>query len=544
MTYFSLRRPLIAALLALALPWPAAAQLASADEAPMAYDDLSLARRAAERDDPAEALARYLRVLARNPAELEALTGAGKASLDLGDSNAALAFYGRAEQIAPRNGRIKAGIASAMVQMEQPKSALRMFAEAVELGVPPLDIAVDRGLAYDLRGDQRRAQFDYNMVLRQRNDPEATRRLALSLAIAGDPDGALALLDPLLRQQDKAAWRARVFVMALTGKVSQAQDVARQVLPNIQAEALAPYLVRIGGLKPAQKAAAVHFGHFPSDGKSYSQNEIYAAAAAADPPKPPPRPAPFEVWSLAPTPATKAPVAERPARRPAVPVAPPERASLASVKAAIEKAAAAEVKPVPATKLAAETKPLPEAKPAPATKPEPPAKLVETKPGATKRDADCKPARNGRHARKAISAACEPEAALTAKEQKAKDAADKKLGDKKLADKKEAEKKAKADAATAKASKGKEPSRIWVQVATGAYKPDLGKEWGKLKAKHPALLGKRAPWTTPLNRTNRLLIGPFASPAEAQAFVNNANKTGFSTSTFTSSAGQAVERVN
>jgi cell division septation protein DedD len=92
-------------------------------------------------------------------------------------------------------------------------------------------------------------------------------------------------------------------------------------------------------------------------------------------------------------------------------------------------------------------------------------------------------------------------------------------------------------------AKSKNPERYWVQIATGAYKPDLGKAWGKLKEKYPALLARRSAWTTPMNRTNRLLIGPFKTDDEAQSFVNKAAGGDFMTSRFTSPAGQLVEPI-
>ncbi len=107
----------------------------------------------------------------------------------------------------------------------------------------------------------------------------------------------------------------------------------------------------------------------------------------------------------------------------------------------------------------------------------------------------------------------------------------------KAAEKKETETKAK------KAAASKNPERYWVQVATGAYKPDLGKEWSKLQDKYRALLARRNAWTTPLNRTNRLLTGPFRTANEAQAFVNRAAGSGFMISAFTSVTGQPVEPI-
>ena len=259
-----------------------------ADE-PIVADPMAAARDAMARGDPAEALARYLRVLARDPGDLEALSGAGAAALAVGDADAAINFYVRAEKIAPKDGKIKAGLGSALVQKEQPRAALRLFSSATELGVAPADVALDRGLAYDLRGDNRKAQNEYLTLLRARPDPEATRRLALSLAMMGERAGALTILDPLLRRKDIAAWRARAFVMAMTGDIAGAQSAAYAVLPRYQADALKPFLERLPTLKIAEKAAAVHFGHFPEDkvpAEALAANPVPAAKAGSAPPVP------------------------------------------------------------------------------------------------------------------------------------------------------------------------------------------------------------------------------------------------------------------
>ncbi|TZG27723.1 SPOR domain-containing protein [Sphingomonas montanisoli] len=267
-----IHRLLLAPSLLIALSATAQAQEAgpyiSADQSasePVMVDPMAQARDAMARNDPAEALARYLRVLARDPGDLEALTGAGDAALAVGDADAAINFYVRAEKLAPKNGKVKAGLGSALVQKEQPQAALRMFNDALDLGVPPASVALDRGLAYDLRGDAKRAQTEYGIALRAGQNAEATRRMALSLGIAGDKAGALAILDPLLRRQDIPAWRVRAFVLAMTGDTPGAEQAAYAVLPRYQADQLRPFLGRLATLKPAEKAAAVHFGHFPED---------------------------------------------------------------------------------------------------------------------------------------------------------------------------------------------------------------------------------------------------------------------------------------
>ena len=88
-----------------------------------------------------------------------------------------------------------------------------------------------------------------------------------------------------------------------------------------------------------------------------------------------------------------------------------------------------------------------------------------------------------------------------------------------------------------------EPSRVWVQVAGGAAKAALPREFARLKAKAPKVFGARGAYTAPLNATNRLLVGPFASSREAQAFVNQLKAQDLSGFAWTSAAGQKIEKL-
>ena len=217
---------------------------------------------------PGGELRRNLMTLAENPRSLEALIGAGRAAISLRDGEGATGFFTRAQEIAPDDPRVKAGLASAMLFSNRPEQALILFAEAVQRGAPAAEIAGDRGLAYDMVGDPRHAQQDYALALRHRADPEIERRLALSLAISGQRDAALRVIDAQLRRHDRAAWRTQAFVLALTGDAAGADDTARRLMPAPNAAAMAPFFARLPYLSAAQKAAAVNFGRFPSDGRA------------------------------------------------------------------------------------------------------------------------------------------------------------------------------------------------------------------------------------------------------------------------------------
>ncbi len=616
--------------------------------------------------DPVNTLSVHLRTLAANPRNLFALLGAGQAAIDVGDPNAALGFFARAEEIDPRSAKAKAGLASALVMLEKPDDALRVFGEAMSLGMVETAIAKDRGLAYDLRGDNRRAQRDYLVALKQGPDDEVTRRYALSLGISGDRSQALTVLDPLLRKQDQGAWRARAFILAMNNDVSGANSIARQVMPASLAGTMSPFLSRLAKLNPAERAHAVNFGTMPSDGQTFAsvqmgdpfrpigsapsganvgdglipsgaplgRTTIVAAApvvikpvsvavakplipatpmpgpgfttpapidssarlgtrigtriAAVDPTKLPPeargelsgatrmttmtsmpppdnvRPpvaiaaAPLQVTKPSPIPAPfiEAPVVVTPVPTPTptpvqvaqatptplilaspavttnspLPPAPvmetdpglaqpapgfvgPPRDAVVAPPAVFEVAP----KPVPPVAIAAVETPTPPAAPAgrlasilSGIEPE-----AESAPVALPTAAEVRATQRAA-ARKVTAAAEAAAAAQVAKDEKAK------------------------LAAAAKAN----PARLWVQVATGSNARGLGVTWRKIRDGNEKLLKPYSGYSVAYKTTNRVLAGPVKSSADARALVNALGKAGVPATTYSSEAGQEVEKLS
>lgn len=201
--------------------------------------------------------------LGRNPRDPYALIDAGQAALTVGDVDAAIGFFRRAEQVTPGNPRVKAGLARALVRSGNPFDAIPLFDEAERAGAVDAATALDRGLAYDLVADNATAQRYYRQALVGGQTEEATRRLAISLAIAGDKRASGSVISPLLMRQDKASWRTRAFALAILGQTEEAITVVNGTLPPGLAAGIAPYLRYMPKLTPAQQAAAANFGQFP-----------------------------------------------------------------------------------------------------------------------------------------------------------------------------------------------------------------------------------------------------------------------------------------
>jgi Flp pilus assembly protein TadD len=484
------------------------------------------------------ALSNNLRLLAQNPTSLIALMGAGRASLEGGDTQAALNFFARAEEIAPKDGRIKMWIGSALVQLEQPRPALRFFDEARALGVPEADLAGNRGLVYDMLGDPRRAQQDYELALRHGRDAEVTRRLALSFGISGDRERALQLLEEQLLVRDPAAARTRALVLALTGDSEGADRAAQEAMPGAQGQAMAPFLARLPTLSLADRALAVHFGHFPGSGQpastSYAAITPITDAGAPDTARPalgtPGKPAASGTNASRRRPdggsamASVSPGASGTSipsnsRTPA-PGAQTSRSSIASTSA---------LSPAP-RQVAEVSRPVPHAATrdsAPISRPaEAAGRLASVaaalaelsdERAATRADQPSRSAGGGASARASL-----PTASTSASTRTARAAPAKK---------------------PASPPPPHEPSRVWVQIAGGANAGSFPREYARLKAKAPKLLSARSPWTVPANATNRLLVGPFANGHDAQAFINDLAKDGVSGFAWTSAAGQRIERL-
>jgi len=530
--------------------------------------------------------------LARNPQDLEALIDAGRASLQLGDVQAAIGFFQRADTLWPGSSRVRAGLAGAHALANDPATAIEMFNEAERLGPLDAERLADRALAYDLVGDSRTAQVYYRRSLVQEWRDETARRFALNQAISGDRRGMEETLGPLIQRQDKGAWRTRAFALAILGDADEAQNIARQTLPANMAGAMSGYLGFMPKLTRAQQAAAANLGFFPRAAEIGRDDPRLARYA----------PPPVVLASAAPatSPAnlggkdkTKGKDRDKdkdrgkakPVQIAVAPAAPPvpqvgrevngKPVELAAAtQSAVPRAFATPPPPPPPPPPAPVPAPVPA--PAPAavpvqaagpgfgsiepgsapfdlrktgSTPKPPEKpkvesLDEAFAGFTAPSREIEPKAGAVDIRK-VKPASAPGIAKDpcAKEPVGKGVIKGAKGKTALA------KDAKCiDPKDAKDTKSKEsksqPSRIWVQVATGRDKGALGFDWRKLARENAELFKGLKPSVTSWGQSNRLLAGPFDSQKEAAAFLAKLKKAGVSGAfVWSSPTGQVVDAL-
>jgi Flp pilus assembly protein TadD len=268
---------------ALAIAVPLAAQ--DADESVLdQFDQAKTAKPGF--DSPASVdLRDAVRRMAARPNDPVALSDAGYASLKLGDAAAALNFFNRANSLQPGNARTVGGLAAAMVRTENPFEALRYFDEAVKLGASERSIALDRALAFDLLGNFGRAQQDYQLARSFGSSDELTRRHAMSLSMAGMANEADGMLVPLLQRNDPEAWRARAMMLAARGQLKEAAQITQGFLTPDAARRMEGFLRQMPRMTDAQRAAAMHFGHFPVGRLGEDTPEIRRVATANPPTK-------------------------------------------------------------------------------------------------------------------------------------------------------------------------------------------------------------------------------------------------------------------
>ena len=466
-----------------------------------------------------------LRTLAARPTDLDALLSAGNASLALNDAGAAAGFFARAARVAPGDARVLLGQARVALAQRRPVEALQAFAQAESAGVRALDMAADRALAYDLVGDNASAQVLYRSVLATGDSAEVRRRLALSLAISGNRPEFERTLYPLLRDEDRSAYRTRAFGLAILGLPDDAVEIADAMMPTDLALRMAPYLRYMPRLTKAQQAAAGNLGAFPAAaeiGRDPPHIAGYAAAGA--------RIAANANAALSPTGAPLGPRTEQPAASSAVrrrpvpsPVpAPPPRAAPPS--------------PASAPVIVAASQPAPAAS---GPVPEPQAASEPERPTIAEAFGDLGPASTvaGPPAAGAVDVA-KLAAARAAEDAKARQLAEAKA----LQAKREAEAKA-SKRKTEQAARAAEPARIWVQVGVGRNTGAFAFDWKKLAKQADGALDGKGPWAVRYGATNRMLAGPFPTEAAAKAAIKRLKDKDIDALPFSSDEGEKVTKI-
>ena len=576
-----------------ALALSSSAFVQAVDESALeAFDQATPAAPISSEPAGAAELRAAMRRISFDPSDADAMADAGNASLALGDANAALNFFTRANALRPGNSRIVSGLATATVRTENPFEALGLFDQAIRLGANERSIALDRALAFDLLGNFGRAQQDYKLARTASISDDLIIRQAVSLSLAGQKEAADAMLLPLLQRNSSTAWRARAFMLAARGELRESTKVAQGFMDVSSVLRIERFFRLMPSLTAAQKAAAIHLGHFPTSqavGRDSEQvrriastlpqtpvvsgnNRLIPSGAALGPKstparddKKPPKPDRKRDRKARERAEIQAAAANIPEAQ-KLPKTDTSRLGTATARAKIEEAQTARIAsvsnnalPVPETARplvsAALPRPASTLTPAPTATAAVPAAVT---PVPSQSGGSIKEALPISQAPAVTGQAPEPVPAVPvasssfdlgaivgaidipeSEQQPSQVPVDlKKL--KPLTPKATAER-AKVDpklVAKAKAQKD-HPARYWVQIAAGNANA-LGFDYRKLIKTYPALLKARNPYTSEWGRTDRLLVGPFPDLKAAKKWEADYKKAGGDAFMWKSEIGEVV----
>ncbi|WP_162925169.1 tetratricopeptide repeat protein [Aurantiacibacter odishensis] len=485
-------------------------------------------------DPAAEDLNDALRRLSRNPESVPALVAAGRASLQLDDVDAALGFFSRAQAVAPEDGRVLVGLALVAVRRGEAVTALQLFRNAEAAGEPMSPHAAERGLAYDLVGRNDRAQRLYRLALSQEENGEVLRRLALSYAIGGNAEASEATLLPLLQRQDRAAYRARAFALAIRGRDEEAIAIAETMLPPRISQRLAPYLRYMPRLTRAQQAAAANLGRFPAEnevGRDSVEIAAYAQQGDDAPPVAQARRRPSD--RLAPSGEPLGPTTQTPAAQTAAPAASPPSGELPALPDNAPPAASSSNATAAEPQVVATLEQEPES--ATASEAQPSFSLTET---AAPRSALAEQ----------VARQSQPEPASEVVDL-AEAFADFTLEDAPLPSRAGAVdittiEPRRERPAPAEPAPPAHPARHWVQVATGQDTSAFRFDWRRIVRNSGGLLDDAEPFTASWGQTNRLLTGPYLSARAAQEMVSALAAEGVDSFRFSSEEGEEIQSID
>lgn len=144
--------------------------------------------------DISAAIPIYRRAHMLAPLELDPLLRLANTLSDVGAHREAGNAWKRALFIEPRSFDARLGYGETLAALDQPVLALEQFRLAAELG-SSADMFNGMGVAHDLLGDAAAAQAAYREGLDNERSLKLLNNLGLSLALSGDYDEAISILE-------------------------------------------------------------------------------------------------------------------------------------------------------------------------------------------------------------------------------------------------------------------------------------------------------------------------------------------------------------
>jgi Flp pilus assembly protein TadD len=210
-----------------------------------------------------EALTGYRLLYERNPDDPDAALGYVRALRNVGQVDEAVRLGALSLVRYPDDARLLGEYGKARLAARDLPGAVETLTAAIARSPGDWSLHSALGITYDLVGQHEKAQDAYLKALDvSPNNPTVTNNLALSLALSGNLDGAIARLEhvgPPLRGSVHAR-QSLALLYAMKGQVTRAEPLVRKDLPARVAEENLAFFERVGGAPLAireQPAATV-----------------------------------------------------------------------------------------------------------------------------------------------------------------------------------------------------------------------------------------------------------------------------------------------
>lgn len=205
---------------------------------------LSLARALRAAGDARSAVQIYRRLATRTNAPADLQLELGETLMEAGLVDEAIGILSKISLDTPSAALAQLGLARAQLRLDQPSQALGYIERAAALAPANEPILVARGVVYDRLNRHIEAQNAYRAALVIAPRSIAARNdLALSLALVGQYDEAIAILTPIARSADASPIERQnlAFILGLRGDGSAALQLGRVDLDEATAQANAKF---------------------------------------------------------------------------------------------------------------------------------------------------------------------------------------------------------------------------------------------------------------------------------------------------------------
>ena len=225
------------------------------------YDSLMRIGAAAQGGgDLVNALGVYRRASEVDPLNPAPLVAAGDVLLEMGSVNEAIVSYNNALLRGGQNLPALLGLARAYLKTGKPALALDPLNKAYALSPDDPKMLLLQGVAKDFSGEHAEAQAWYRRgLVAAPNDPALTVNLALSLALSGDYNSAIAALQPMAMAPGGSPQERQTLALiyGLRGNLAEAARLNRLDLDDASVEHNLAYYATLRELSPEARSRAI-----------------------------------------------------------------------------------------------------------------------------------------------------------------------------------------------------------------------------------------------------------------------------------------------